>query len=69
MIYGPTQAAVGRAIVDGLAAGWIPQSAMEHKVMMAHVSVHPRALDRHQLYENAYQAMGTALRSAYNGGR
>lgn len=69
MIYGPTQAAVGRAIVDGLAAGWIPQPAMEHKVMMAQVSVHPRALDRHQLYENAYQAMGKALKSAYNGGR
>jgi len=69
MIYGPTQAAVGRAIVDGLAAGWIPQSAMHGEVAMVQVSVHPRALDRHQLYQNAYQAMGEALKNAYNGGR
>ena len=34
MIYGPTQAAVGKAIVDGLAEGWIPEAAMDDEVMM-----------------------------------
>ncbi|MGC8788085.1 MAG: formaldehyde-activating enzyme, partial [Anaerolineae bacterium] len=68
MIYGPTQTAVGKAIVDGLASGLIPTSAMEEEVMLAQVTVHPRALDRHQLYWNAYKAMSAALNNAYNGG-
>lgn len=78
MIYGPTQAAVGKAIVDGLAARWIPQAAMDDKVMMVQATVHPQALNRHQLYWNVYHAMGEALKNAYkvstpfvrgNGGR
>ena len=78
MIYGPTQAAVGKAIVDGLAAGWIPQAAMDDKVMMVQATVHPQALNRHQLYWNVYHAMSEALKNAYkvsnpfvrgNGGR
>lgn len=69
MIYGPTQTAVGKAIVDGLASGLIPLSAMEEEVMLAQVTVHPQALDRHQLYWNAYKAMSEALNNAYNGGR
>lgn len=68
MIYGPTQTAVGKAIVDGLASGLIPISAMEEEVMLAQVTVHPQALDRHQLYWNAYRAMSEALNNAYNGG-
>jgi len=69
MIYGPTQSAVGKAIADGLASGLIPVSAMEEEVMLAQVTVHPQALDRHQLYGNAYMAMSEALQNAYNGGR
>ncbi|UCC76339.1 MAG: formaldehyde-activating enzyme, partial [Anaerolineales bacterium] len=68
MIYGPTQAAVGKAIVDGLAVGWISQSAMDDEVVMVQATVHPNALDRHQLYWNAYQAMTEALRNAFVGG-
>jgi formaldehyde-activating enzyme len=66
MIYGPTQAAVGRAIVDGLAAGWIPETVWDEEVMMAQVTLHPQALDRHQVYHNAYSAMSQALRKAFN---
>ena len=68
MIYGPTQSAVGQAIADALAANRIPQSALEDEVIMVQVTVHPQALDRHQLYLNAYQAMSEALKYAYNGG-
>ncbi len=68
MIYGPTQAAIGKAIVDGLASGWISQSAMDDEVMMVQATVHPHALDRHQLYWNTYQAMTEALRNAFCGG-
>jgi 4-hydroxy-tetrahydrodipicolinate synthase len=67
MIYGPTQAAVGKAIVDGLAEGWIPQAAMDDEVMMVQATVHPQALNRHQLYWNVYRAMSEALKNAYKG--
>jgi formaldehyde-activating enzyme len=67
MVYGPTQAAVGKAIVDGLAEKWVPQAAMDDEVILAQVTIHPHALDRHELYWNAYQAMSAALKSAYGG--
>jgi len=69
MIYGPTQTAVGRAIVDALGEGWIPEAAMEEEVMLVQATVHPQALDRHQLFWNAYQAMTAALKDAYQGGK
>jgi 4-hydroxy-tetrahydrodipicolinate synthase len=65
MVYGPTQAAVGKAIVDGLAEKWVPQAAMDDEVILAQVTIHPQALDRHELYWNAYQAMSAALKNAY----
>lgn len=65
MIYGPTQSAVARAIVDALEVGVIPASAMETQVMLVLASVHPRALDRHALYRNVHQAMGQAIRQAF----
>jgi 4-hydroxy-tetrahydrodipicolinate synthase len=67
MIYGPTQSAVARAIVDALEDGVIPESAMETHVMIVLASVHPRALDRHALYRNVHQAMGEAIRRAFKG--
>ena len=46
MIFGPSQAALGRAIVDALERGRIPIEAVEREVMIAITTVHPRALDR-----------------------
>lgn len=69
MIYGPTQTAVGRAIVDALGEGWIPKEAMDDEVMLVQATVHPQALDRHQLFWNAYHAMFAALKAAYQGGQ
>ncbi|MCD6554626.1 MAG: 4-hydroxy-tetrahydrodipicolinate synthase [Anaerolineae bacterium] len=68
MIYGPTQSAVARAIVDALEAGVIPESAMETQVMIVLASVHPLALDRHALHRNVHQAMGQAIRQAFGSG-
>ncbi len=65
MIYGPTQAAVARAIVDNLESGLIPQSAVDEEVMIVQASVHPKALDRHALYKSVYQAMNEALKQAF----
>ena len=45
------------------------EAAMDDEVMMVQATVHPQALDRHQLYWNAYHAMSESLKHAYNGGR
>jgi 4-hydroxy-tetrahydrodipicolinate synthase len=65
MIYGPTQSAVAGAIVDKLAAGVIPEKSMDDEVMIVQVAVHPKALDRHALYLNVYQATGKAIDQAF----
>ena len=67
MIYGPTQAAMARAIVDALEAGRIPPAAVEEDVMVALATVPPRALDRHALYQSVYAAAGQALAQAFPG--
>ncbi|MFZ5918854.1 MAG: 4-hydroxy-tetrahydrodipicolinate synthase [Chloroflexota bacterium] len=68
MIYGPTQSAVARAIVDNLESGAIPHSAVEDEVMIVIADVHPRALDRQALYRAVYQAMNNAITQAFSGG-
>ena len=65
MIYGPTQAALARAIVDALEAGRIPPATVEEDVMVALATVHPRALDRHALYHSVHAAAGRALAQAF----
>ena len=69
MIYGPTQSAVARAIVDNLECDVIPTSAVESKVMIVIADVHPKALDRHALYHNVHAAMDTAVRQAFSKGQ
>lgn len=68
MIYGPTQSAVAKAIVDALEAGTISPLAMDDEVMVVLASVDPRALDRHALYHNVRQAMAEAIEQAFGGG-
>jgi 4-hydroxy-tetrahydrodipicolinate synthase len=65
MIYGPTQSAVARAIVDALEIGRIPVSAVDSEVIIALATVHPQALDRHALYRSAYAAAAQALTQAF----
>jgi formaldehyde-activating enzyme len=67
MIYGPTQSALGRAIVDALEARSIPPAAIDDEVMIALVTVHPRALDRHALYQSVHAAASTALAQVFGG--
>ena len=67
MIYGPTQSALARAIVDALEAGHIPPAAVKDDVMVALATVHPRALDRHALYQSVHAAAGRALAQAFQG--
>jgi formaldehyde-activating enzyme len=65
MIYGPTQAAVAKAIVDALEQGVIPEAAMNEEVMIVLATVDPKALDRHALYQNVYAAMVGAIGQAF----
>ena len=65
MIYGPTQAAVAKAIVDALERGVIPEAAMDDEVMIVLATVDPKALDRHALYKNVYAAMDEVIGQAY----
>jgi 4-hydroxy-tetrahydrodipicolinate synthase len=69
MVYGPGQAAVGKAILDGITSGTIPKSAMEDEVMLVMLSVHPRALNHHRMYRNVHEAMSGALAMAYSSDR
>jgi 4-hydroxy-tetrahydrodipicolinate synthase len=65
MIYGPTQSALARAIVDALEEGHIPPAAVDDEVMIALATVHPRALDRHTLYQSVLAAAAQALAQAF----
>ncbi len=65
MIYGPTQSALARAIVDGLEEGVIPQEAADEEVMVALATVHPKALDRRALYHSVYEAARAAIAQAF----
>jgi 5,6,7,8-tetrahydromethanopterin hydro-lyase len=67
MIYGPVQAALGRAIADALEAGRIPPPAVDDEVMVALATVHPRTLDRHALYQSVHAAATQALAQAFSG--
>jgi 4-hydroxy-tetrahydrodipicolinate synthase len=61
MIYGPTQSALARAIVDALEEGRISPTAVDDEVMIALATVHPRALGRHALYQNVLAAAARAI--------
>jgi 4-hydroxy-tetrahydrodipicolinate synthase len=65
MIYGPVQSAVGRAIVDKLSEGVIPETKMPSDVMFVQAAVHPQALDRRALHHNAYKAACIAIDNAF----
>jgi 4-hydroxy-tetrahydrodipicolinate synthase len=65
MIYGPTQSAVAHAIAEELASGAISREAAERDVMVAMVTIHPNALDRHRVAQNVFAAATEALRGVY----
>lgn len=65
MIYGPTQSALGQAIVEALEAGIVPEEAIEEQVMIVLATVHPRALDRHALHQSVSRAARAAVAMAF----
>jgi len=67
LVYGPAQAGAAKAVVDSVADGTIPQSALDEIVIIANVFVHPAAVDRKRVYINNYKAMRHAVRRAIEG--
>jgi 4-hydroxy-tetrahydrodipicolinate synthase len=65
MIYGPTQSALARAIVDAMETGTMSRETATEEVMIALATVHPRALDRHELYRSVYDAAQAAITQAF----
>jgi len=64
LVYGPAQAGAAKAVVDSVADGTVPKSALDDIVIIANIFVHPAAVDRKRVYINNYKAMRHALRRA-----
>ncbi len=67
LVYGPAQAGAAKAVVDSVADGTIPQTALDEIVIIANIFVHPAAVDRKRVYINNYKAMRHAIRRAIEG--
>ena len=65
MIYGPAQSALGRAVVDALERGLVPAAALDRDVMVALVTIHPRATDRLAVARSVRAAGTEAIEEAF----
>ncbi len=65
MVYGPTQAAVAKAVADSLEEGVIPREAVDSELIIALVTINPQVLDRHKLYHSVYKAAKEAIKMAW----
>ena len=66
-MFGPAQAAVGRAVVDSVAEGVIPKGKAEDYVIVCGVFIHWDAADDKKIYDYNYQATKDALKNAMTG--
>jgi 4-hydroxy-tetrahydrodipicolinate synthase len=64
MIYGPTQSAVAKVIVDNIQQKIISEDMVKNYLMILKIHVPPDALDRQKLYENNYDAVDRAIKGA-----
>ncbi len=65
LVYGPAQAAIGKAIMDSVESGILPE--VDDLLMIANVFVHPSASRRKRIHINNYKAMRNAIRHAMEG--
>ena len=63
-MFGPAQAAVGRAVVDSVAAGIIPANQADELVIVCGVFIHPAAADDTKIYDYNYEATKLAIARA-----
>lgn len=63
-MFGPAQAAVGRAVADSVAAGVIPAKEAENLVIVCGVFIHPAAADDNKIFQFNYEATKEAIARA-----
>jgi 5,6,7,8-tetrahydromethanopterin hydro-lyase len=66
-MFGPAQAAVGRAVVDSVNEGVIPKDKAEDYVIVCGVFIHWDAADNAKIYKYNYDATKLAIRRAMRG--
>src|SRR5947207_15267067 len=66
-MFGPAQAAVGRAVADSTAAGVIPQHLADNFVIVCGVFIHWDAKDDAKIYQFNYEATKIAIKNAMTG--
>jgi 5,6,7,8-tetrahydromethanopterin hydro-lyase len=66
-MFGPAQAAVGRAVVDSVAEGVIPKDKAEDYVIICGVFIHWDAADNAKIYKYNYDATKLAIARAMRG--
>ena len=66
-MFGPAQAAVGKAVADSVAAGVIPAKDAETLVIVCGVFIHWQAADDTKIYQYNYEATKRAIASAMKG--
>ena len=66
-MFGPAQAAVGKAVADSVAEGVIPRDKCEEWVIICGVFIHPAAEDDTKIYDFNYEATKLAISRAVRG--
>ena len=63
-MFGPAQAAVGKAVADSVAAGVIPKDQADNLVIVCGVFIHWEAKDDNKIYQYNYDATKLAIQRA-----
>ena len=66
-MFGPAQAAVGRAVVDSVAEGVIPRDQADSLVIVCGVFIAPSGNSNAKIYKNNYEATKLAIKNAMTG--
>jgi 5,6,7,8-tetrahydromethanopterin hydro-lyase len=66
-MFGPAQAAVGRAVADSVAGGVIPRDQADNLVIVCGVLIHKDAKDDNKIYQYNYEATKQAISRAMKG--
>jgi 5,6,7,8-tetrahydromethanopterin hydro-lyase len=65
-MFGPAQAAVGKAVAESVAEGIIPKSEADNLVIVCGVFIHPKAKDDVKIHDYNYEATKLAIKRAMN---
>lgn len=64
LMFGPAQAAVGRAVVESVEEKIIPENMCEDICIICGVFIHPAAKDEKKIYQFNYEATKIAIKRA-----